>query len=268
MKIIIAGAGAMGCLFGDMLHNNGNEVLLIDNWKQHVNAINQNGLEIIDSKGSHTDFIKASLPSQSSGEFDLFIILTKAMQTSEMMNSCKHLISEKTYILTLQNGLGNIEILEQFVPKQKLIAGITTLGSSLLSPGKIESLGLGIVQIMHANGIHSPMLDNINKTFIESGLNSSIFPDVLSIIWNKVAINCVLNPICALTGKTLENVSIYPGIKELSNNIIDEIICVAKAENINLDAEKIKLMLINLFSPKNCGTHAPSMLQDIQNGRK
>ena len=268
MKIVIAGSGAMGCFLGSKLYEQGNEVLLVDNWVDHVKTIQEKGLEIIDDNGSHVDLIKSSLPKESKGEFDLLIILTKAMQTADMMKSCQHLINEDTYILTLQNGLGNIDILEKFVPREKLIAGVTTFGSNLLGPGKIKSLGSGIIQMMQIDGIDSQMLNNINKAFTDANIDCTICDDVMKSIWTKVTINCVLNPLCSVMGTTISDISKYEGIQDLCDNLISEIIAVAKAENILLDEEKIKSMLTDLFNPSVCGNHIPSMLQDIQNGRE
>lgn len=268
MKIAIAGSGALGCRFGSMLHEAGNEVLLIDNWKEHVRAIQTKGLEIVTEGGSHVDFISAALPSESKGEFDLIIILTKAMQTGEMMNACKHLIHKDTHILTLQNGLGNIETLEKYLPKDQLIAGVTTFGSRLLGPGRIEALGSGVVEIMKVDGLKTRELENINKAMREAGMNSTISSDVLISIWNKVAINCTLNTLCTLVGSPIIDLGHYNGIEEVMKGIVDEIVEVGAAEKIQLQADKIMKTLQGLFEPSKTGNHLPSMLQDMQNGRK
>lgn len=268
MKIAIAGSGALGCRFGSMLHEAGNEVLLIDNWKEHVRNIQTKGLEIVTEAGSHFDFISAALPSESKGEFDLIIILTKAMQTDEMIDACKHLINKNTYILTLQNGLGNIETLEKYVSKDQLIAGVTTFGSRLLGPGRIEALGTGIVEIMKVDRLRNLQLENINKAMSEAGMNSAISANVLVSIWNKVAINCTLNTLCTLVGSPIIDIGKYSGIEEVMKGIVNEIVEVAAAEKIELDNDKIMEMLQQLFDPAKTGNHLPSMLQDMQNGRK
>lgn len=268
MKIAIAGAGALGCRFGSMLHEAGNEVLLIDNWKEHIVSIQTKGLEVLTERGSHFDFISAALPSESKGEFDLIIILTKAMQTAEMMRSCQHLINENTYILTLQNGLGNTEILEQYVSKNQLIAGVTTFGSRLLGPGKIQALGSGVTEIMKVDRLKTLELINIDKAMSEAGMNSTVSPNVLISIWNKVAINCTLNTLCTLVSSPIIDLAHYNGIEEVMKGIVTEIVEVAEAEKVQLNGDKIMETLQELFDPAKTGNHLPSMLQDMQNGRK
>ena len=112
MRIAIAGSGAMGCRFGSMLYEAGNDVLLVDEWPDHVEAIKNKGLEIVNENGTYTPGITAAFPYEAHGEVDLLIVFTKAMQTDSMVRSCKHLINKETRVLTLQNGLGNIEILK------------------------------------------------------------------------------------------------------------------------------------------------------------
>lgn len=268
MKIAIAGSGAMGCRFGSLLHESGNDVLLIDRWPEHIKNIQEKGLQIVNEKGTHTDFIPVSYPEKSKGDFDLIIVLTKDMQTIDMMTACKHLIGENTYVLTLQNGLGNVETLEKFVKRDKLIAGITTFGTALMGPGKIQALGTGLIQIMQVDGIKTPKIEEINAAFNKANMHSSISEDVFSSIWTKVALNCVLNPICTLMRSPIAAVAKCSEINDVSDAIVDEIILVGRAEKVNLDKNKIMTMIRNVFDPATCGNHLPSMAQDMKNGRK
>lgn len=268
MKIAIAGSGAMGCRFGSMLDDAGNNVLLVDSWFEHVKAINNKGLEIVDENGSRYKKMTAIFPEEAFGEVDLLIVFTKAMQTDSMVNSCKQLIGENTRVLTLQNGLGNIENLEKYVPRDRLIAGVTTFGTELLGPGKIQALGSGEVQIMQVNGEITNEIREIATIMNQAGLNVEISPDVFVSIWKKVAFNCVLNPLCTLMGSTVGTVGSYTAINEVIHQIIDEIILVAQAERVKLEKSEIVEMITNVFDPSMSGNHIPSMLQDIENGRK
>jgi len=137
MNIVIAGAGAMGSRFGSALYQNGYNVHLLDDWEEHVTAIKQNGLTVINEKGKEQVSIPAQLPQDDSRVADLFIILTKSPKTEAMMKSCLHLLSDQTKILTLQNGLGNIEVLTKYVAKEQVFAGVTTYAAKLIGPGVV-----------------------------------------------------------------------------------------------------------------------------------
>jgi 2-dehydropantoate 2-reductase len=268
MKIAIAGSGAMGCRFGSMLFEAGNDVLLVDGWPNHVEAINNKGLEIVNEKGTYIQGITASFPHEARGEVDLLIVFTKAMQTDFMVHSCKHLISEETRVLTLQNGIGNIETLEKYVSKDRLIAGVTTFGTELIGPGKIQALGSGIVQIMQVDGEETNEIQTIANVMNEAGMNVEISSEVFVSIWNKVAFNCVLNTLCTLMKNTVGAVGSYSEIEEVIIEIVDEIVLVAHAENVLIEKNEIVNMIMKVFDPFMAGNHLPSMLQDMENGRK
>src|SRR5699024_4668171 len=123
----------------------------------------------------------------------LLIVFTKAMDTDAMLASCENLIGKGTLVLTLQNGLGNIETLEKYVQRDRVIAGVTTFGTELLCPGKIQALGAGSVQITQVDGKETKEIQQIAKIMNEAGMNAEVSADALISIWNKVAFNCVLN---------------------------------------------------------------------------
>lgn len=268
MKIAIAGAGAMGSRFGYMLHKDGNDVLLIDGWEDHVAAINRDGLKVKLDNNEDIVKISCSLLSKAEGDFDLIIVFTKSMMTEEVINSCKHLIQENTIVLTLQNGLGNVEIIEQYVSRSQLLAGVTTYATELLGPGKIQALGSGITEMMQVDGNVTNELNLIVETFNAAGINTKISPNVFSSIWTKVAFNAALNPLCTLMNNTVASVGSYSQIEDVVNGIINEILAVAKEEKVDLNREKILHMIYGVFDPAMSGHHLPSMLQDLLNGRK
>ena len=114
MKIAIAGAGAMGSRFGLMLKQGGNDVLLIDGWQEHINAIKENGLKA--NYNGEEITVKVSIVNQNevpTGEqFDLIILFTKAMQLEKMLQDVKPLIADHTEVLCLLNGIGHEDVIE------------------------------------------------------------------------------------------------------------------------------------------------------------
>ncbi len=104
MKIIIAGAGAMGSRFGLMLHQAGNDVIFVDGWPEHIEAIRKNGL-VADFNG---EVMTAKIPIYPQTEVasidftaDLVILFTKAMQLAGMLESLEHFLNKNTKVFML-----------------------------------------------------------------------------------------------------------------------------------------------------------------------
>src|SRR5215469_13258714 len=132
----------MGCRFGGALFAAGHDVLLLDGWPEHVSAINANGLRIDDAAGSRVVRVPAvNFPADQPAE--LVVVFAKATQTATVAAAAAAAIGPDTLVLTLQNGLGNIEVLSSYVSEARLLAGTTTLGTELLGPGHIRALGSG-----------------------------------------------------------------------------------------------------------------------------
>ena len=268
MKIAIAGSGAMGSRFGYMLHQSGNDVLLVDKWDEHIHEINHCGLTVINEEGRKISKMKALRPEETTKKVELLIVFTKAMDTDLMLSSCTKIIGEKTRVLTLQNGLGNIETLERYVTKDRVLAGVTTFGTELIGPGKIQALGSGTVQITQVDGKITEEVEQIAAIMNDAGMNADVSANALTSIWNKVAFNCVLNTVCTLMNDTVSAVGSYSQVNEVIEAIIDEIILVAEREEIRLNQDEITNMITEVFDPRMSGNHLPSMVQDMENGRK
>jgi len=127
MKIAIVGAVAMGCLYGAKLSAvPTNDVYLLDVWKDHVDAINQHGL-IMEEQGEELvyDRVKASADAKDVGPCDLAIVFVKSTLTSSAVKSNLAVFGPETVALTLQNGLGNIELISTEIGDKNVVAGTT-----------------------------------------------------------------------------------------------------------------------------------------------
>ncbi len=268
MKIAIAGSGAMGCRFGALLKEADHDVILVDEWAIHIEAINQRGLEIRNETGSRFLPIKACLPPEVTEIMDLVIVFTKAMLTDALMQKCQHFINDRTLVLTLQNGLGNIEILEKSIPRDNLIVGVTTYGTELLGPGIIQAFGSGHNQIMQVDGKVTDDIKKLAEILIFAGMDTKVSENAFTEIWNKVAFNSVLNTLCTLMENTVGAVGHYSMFHEVIDHIVEEIIEVGYAEGVSLNKDDIFKMIINVIPPDMAGNHLPSMYQDMENNRQ
>lgn len=269
MKIVVTGAGAMGCRFGGLLAEAGQDVLLLDGWAEHVSAISAEGLRITDSRGSRIVRIEAkAFPAVSGDRADLVIVFGKATQTASLASASSAAIGPDTLVLTLQNGLGNLEALGDYVPPDRLLAGTTTLGTELLGPGHIRALGSGETVFGPLEAGRRREVAKARQSLAAAGIAVRVTADPRAMIWSKVAFNCVMNTLCSLASIPVSALARYDGFEELARSVLDEIVAVAAAsDGVTVDADDVVALMKAQFSPSASGDHLASTLQDLMRGR-
>lgn len=268
MKITIVGSGAMGCRFGGALFTAGHEVLLLDGWREHVDAISDSGLRIDDSRGSRVVRVPAALFPAAPDPSDLVIVFAKATATASVAAVAAGAIGPSTLVLTLQNGLGNIEALRSYVPPERLLAGTTTFGTELLGPGHIRALGSGETVLGALGPGSSDHAERTVATLSAAGLPSRVTDDALGVIWAKVAFNCVMNSLCSIASIPVSALAGYDGFDAVASSILREVAAVAAAEGVAVDTAAALRLMKAQFDPAASGSHLASTLQDLMNGRR
>ncbi|WP_312810396.1 2-dehydropantoate 2-reductase [Sedimentibacter sp.] len=265
MKTLILGAGAMGCLYGGLLKERGNDVILVDVSKPQVDEINRNGLVLETAEGKRNIKIKAKFAQEVTEQPDLIILFTKTIHSKSALSSLKAMIGPETMVLSLQNGLGNDEVIKEFVRTDKIIIGTTNFPSDLLKPGNVRSLGKGTTKIMSCNGEVTEKLKQVEMMLSDAGFNCIITEDVFVSIWEKVAFNAACNALTAASRLKLGDVGKTDEGKELARSIAKEVVSVANAKKIRANAENV-IKLIELDFVEHA-EHMPSMMQDVLGNR-
>lgn len=263
MKIAIAGAGAMGSRFGYMLHEAGNEVLLIDLWKEHVYTINKKGLTIEENKISKQVNIKAVLPKDAKETPDLVILFTKSMGLESMLESIKGILGKDTKVLCLLNGLGHEDTVAKHVDKKNIFMGVTLWTAGLVGPGHVTLTGDGSLEVQNIY----PNMDNeakkICRVLNKAGLNAHYSENVLFSIWRKACVNGTLNSCCTILDCNIKEFGEIKESASIIRKIIKEFSEVAKYYGVKLDVEEIAKGIENIYDPNKAGEHYPSMHQDL-----
>jgi 2-dehydropantoate 2-reductase len=267
MKIAIAGAGAMGCRFGFMLMDAGEDVTLIDGWQEHIEAICKKGLFVETETTQKYYPIPAVMADDAQGPFDVVILFTKAMQMDAMLKSIAPVLASAKVVMTLSNGLGNIETLEKYVKKETIYAGVTLLSCELEGPGHIRATGTGNTELQPIASHNAEMETHIIEMFNRAGLNAHISENVLLSIWKKAAFNSVMNTYCALLNCNVGEFGQLPMALELATLVVKEFVQVARSQQIPLTEEMVLETVRKVFDPRESGHHYPSMHQDLQKGR-
>ena len=139
LKIVILGAGALGCTFGAALTESGHETWLLNRSAGHIAAMRRDGLRVDDARGSRAVPVRASSQPDEVGIADLVIVLVKSLQTEAAMRGAMSLVGPDTTVLSLQNGLGHEDLLAGIVGSDRVLAGKTYVGGVMRGPGHILS---------------------------------------------------------------------------------------------------------------------------------
>lgn len=266
MKIAIVGAGAMGGLFGARLALAGQAVSFVEASEQAIEVIARQGLRLETPDVQATVQVPIGRATELSGHFDVLVIFTKGFHTAAAIESVRHLVGPDTWALSVQNGLGNAEIIAGVVPAERVIVGMTNLPADLVAPGVVHSHGEGHINLWAGNGEDQPRVHEVAAVFSQAGLPCEADPQVQVAIWEKVAFNAALNSVCAVTRQTVGAVGASEQGRQLLNSILDETVAVAQAAGIAVDRQRVGASVD--YALRNHQQHKPSMLQDLEAGRK
>jgi len=264
MKIAVIGAGAMGSLFGGLLAESGAEVWLFDIRAEQIAAINQNGLTIEKDGHSRRVDIKATTDPDHIERVDLAILFVKSPHTRSAADIAGKLVESKGLVLTLQNGIGNADTIAETVAKDRIVAGTTSHGATLLAPGYIRHAGTGATIIGMWAGKNLDHADRVAGIMTHAGIETEVVQNVQSVIWNKLLINVGINAITALTAIKNGQILDLEITRNLSLAAVEEAMDVARAQGIEIDEDTIE----HVFQvAKATGANRSSMGQDVDNKR-
>ncbi|MCL1982612.1 MAG: 2-dehydropantoate 2-reductase [Clostridiales bacterium] len=268
MKIAVIGAGAMGSLYGAKLSASPeNEVILIDVWKEHVDAINACGL-LLEENGELVKYgnVTAFSDASRAGQADLAIIFVKSTMTMQAVLSNIAVFGPKTAAITLQNGLGNVDIISQAVGMENVLAGTTAQGAMVMGPGKVRHSGFGMTAIGELDGKKTARIEAVHGLLEGAGFETTISNNVVGLVWDKLLVNAGINALVGITGLYNGELLEYPELMEVLELAVLEGKAVAESEGVELGfPDPVSHALEVCVSTAK--TKA-SMLQDVLNHRK
>ncbi len=260
MKITVIGSGAMGCLFGGLLTEAGQEVRLLDVWPEHVKALNENGLSILREGDERIIRVRASTDPAEIRETDLALIFVKHSQTGEAARTAVRLLGDTGYILTLQNGMGNAEIIAETAGRKRVICGTTAQGAMLLGPGCIQHSGIGKTIIGMWEQKRQPIVDQVAGAFSAAKIETSGVDDIRPVIWSKLFANVGINAITALCNIRNGQLLDLEPTRQLVVTVVTEAMAVAGALQVVVTDDALD----NVFTiAEATASNRSSMGQDV-----
>ena len=266
--ILITGTGALATLFAARLSAAGHPVTMLGSWKNGLRALNENGVRLVDAQGvEHAYPVEVtSNPSDCRGA-RYALVLVKSWQTERVARQLAECLAEDGLALTLQNGMGNRELLAEALrlpfdaaqDQPRVALGVTTTGATLLGPGLARAGGEGVISVEA-----HPRLGLLEAALTGAGFKVQVVNDANALIWGKLVINAAINPLTALlrvpNGELLQR----PAAHKLMGILAQETAAVATAQGIHLPFEDAVRAAEDVA--RQTATNHSSMFQDVRRG--
>lgn len=284
MRAAIYGAGSLGTILGAYITKNGGKIELINRNKAHVEALQKNGAKVTGTV-EFSQPVKAYTPAEMSGTYDIIFLMTKQQQNSEVVNYIKDFLAPDGVIVTLQNGIPEIEIGE-IVGDDRVLGCTVAWGATMKEPGVCEltsapdslTFSLGSLQ-----PIPNPHINEV-KALLELMGPVEIDNNFIGSRWSKLLINSAFSGMSAVLGCTFGEAASNKASRRIVQAIIKECIDVCAAGNIKIEPvqgkdivklldykNRIKKAFSFFIIPIAIRKHAKlkaSMLQDLEKGKK
>ena len=200
-RIAIIGPGAIGSLYAALLARGGRDVFLLDHREERAARLTSEGITVHDGDEAWHIPVTSSTRAADFGVADAVCVCTKAYQTASAVSGIAPLVDPDTILVSLQNGLGNIEILAGMDPSH-CVCGSTGMGALLDETGTLRWTGHGTTQLAPFEKTPVAHAETIRRLLVEAGCECEVLPDAESMLWGKLVINAAINPITALYGIT------------------------------------------------------------------
>ncbi len=274
LRFLIAGAGAVGSAFGAMLRLAGHDVALLGRSRDHMRAISEGGLRVTGLWGERVarGFSIPAGPDEVT-DVDYVLVTTKSFDTAEIVAQVAPRAGDAEFV-TLQNGLGNVEVVAERVGVERTIGGMVIIGFEVTSPGVVAVTVFGgdvlVGRPCSREGCppDGPVA-RLAAALAGAGIPTRTTDNIEGAIWGKALYNCALNALGAVLRVPYGELAAPPAWAVIGD-VVREAFAVARAEGVRLPWETPEEYLEVLESKQLPATaaHRSSMLQDLDRGRR
>jgi len=258
--ILIAGTGALATLFAARLSAAGHPITMLGTWENGLRALQENSARLVDANNAeHAYPVEATDNPADCRGARFALVLVKSWQTKRVAGQLAECLAEDGLALTLQNGMGNRELLAGTLGLPRVALGVTTTGATLLGPGLARAGGEGVISVEA-----HPRLGPLETALTGAGFNVQVVNDADALVWGKLVINAAINPLTALlrvpNGELLQR----PAAHKMMSVLAQEAAAVATAQGIHLPFDDA-VRAAEDVARKTASNHS-SMFQDIRRG--
>ncbi|WP_261305755.1 ketopantoate reductase family protein [Paenibacillus andongensis] len=280
MHILIVGAGSLGLLFAAKLSAVCEHMTVLARSREQADALAQKGIELVGTaesirttRSGVIDFRyyieEAETANSTLHHFDyIFLMVKQPAISQELINNLKSQMSEDTYVISFQNGIGHEMRLGEELGRESLLLAVTTEGARRESLTAVTHTGHGVSYIGKTedsdhtvNSTHILLVEMLEK----AGFHTMMSKNINVRIWSKLTINAVINPLTAILRVKNGDLLLSPWTRKLMNNLYQEARLVATAKGVLLPDELWDTLLSVCEATSQ--NHS-SMLQDIEQSRR
>jgi 2-dehydropantoate 2-reductase len=267
VKIAVVGAGAMGSVYAGLLGSAGNDVWAVDTWREHVEAIRDNGVRVEGASGDRVVAIHATTDPADVGEAELVILATKAMDVAAAAETARPLVGPDTLVLSIQNGLGGPDVAAEVLGDDRVAVGVAGgFGASVVAPGHVHHHGLELIRLGERHGPATPRIEAVAEVWRSAGFNVRTFDDVQRLIWEKLVCNVAFSGTCTVLRRTIGETLDDPHAWAIASACAAEAYAVGRAAGVAFDFDD-PVAYVRTYGEKIRGAK-PSMLLDHEAGRR
>ncbi len=260
-SLILVGTGALASLFGARLAAAGVQVTMLGSWPEGLAALREQGVRLVEADGPEWAWpVRVAADPADCCGIPYALVLVKAWQTGRAAQQLAACLPADGLALTLQNGWGNRETLEQALGSERVALGTTTLGATLLAPGVARAGGQGPVTL----GSH-PRIAPLADLLAAAGFDVRMAEDVAGLAWGKLVINAAINPLTALLRAPNGALLARPDARKLMSLAAVEAAAVGIAQGLRLPFDDAATAAEDV-ARRTAANHS-SMFQDVQRGR-
>lgn len=255
----------MGRLFAGLLAKGGREVWLLDKRPERAALIDRQGVVIEQEGSAQTIRVKATADPEKPGPARLAIVCVKAYDTASAARHAAPVVGPDTDVLSLQNGLGNVEALVDLYGPERVLGGTTAQGANLAEGGRVRHAGRGETVIGEPGG-GTGRAERAAGLLREAGIETRATDDLEGLVWSKVAINAAINPLTAILGVKNGALPGLEGARQIMARVADEVkaVCRARGTRLLFDDPLAKALAVAEATAENIS----SMLQDVRAQRR
>ena len=259
-RMLILGTGALANLFAARLARAVVAVTMLGTWPEGIAALQAHGVELVSPDGRAQTFpVRATADPTECAGAKRALVLVKSWQTARAARQLAACLSPDGLVLTLQNGLGNRELLVERLGAARVLSGSTTTGATLLGPGRVRPGGEGVVTLER-----HPGLARFQPLFAAAGFRVEITDDMDALLWGKLTINAAINPLTAVLRLPNGELLTRPGTRSLMAALANETAAVAATLGIQLPFDD-PVVAAEEVARRTAANHS-SMLQDVERG--
>ena len=270
MKVGILGAGAVGCAYGHLLYRGGQEVILVDVWADHVERIRRSGLRI-EGAVEPTAGIKATTDPSDLRGVEAVLVLVKAFANEAAGAALAAALEPGVIVVTLQNGIGNVEVLARPLGPDRVVQGSTTVAAQIQGPGQVSVAdatldGRSLTALGRpSSAAYAAVCERLARALEQASLPTIVLDDVRGVVWRKMAMAAAIGPLCAILDCTVADVLERPPALDVLRRTFAEVVRVAAAEGVALDVQQLWSDALDTY--RLIGPHPPSLAIDVTRGR-